>query len=118
MLPVMRRTKGIATKAVTAATGQPVTKALSQRGTKSIRSPILLKVTTALTTNTLIPVMTGKNELGVAFHRIPLTPRSAAMWAESARAIKGRVGPGYAWSFRKPVTIPDQVEDMLFGIMR
>ena len=53
-------------KAVTAATGQPVMKALSQRGTKSMRKPILAKVTTALTTNTMMPVMSTGN-MNLAF---------------------------------------------------
>src|SRR5947209_19920270 len=55
---VMPRANGMARYAVTAATGQPTMNADSQRGTKSDRSPILKKVTTPLTTNTMIAVIT------------------------------------------------------------
>src|SRR5262249_2458142 len=62
MRPTMRsvtaRANGNAMNAVTAATGQPTTKAESQRGTKSARRPMLKKVTTALTMNTMIAVIT------------------------------------------------------------
>jgi hypothetical protein len=53
---VARRTYGKAISPVTDATGQPMKNAESQRGTKSARSPILLKVTTQLTTKTMMPV--------------------------------------------------------------
>src|SRR4029077_17309127 len=64
MISVARRTCGTAKKARTAATGHPVMNALSQRGTKSTRRPILVKVTTALTTKTINALMrTGKMNL-------------------------------------------------------
>jgi hypothetical protein len=56
---------------VTDATGQPMKNADSQRPTKSARSPILLKVTTQLTTKTMMPVA-GKDKPGLAFHDAPL----------------------------------------------
>ena len=49
-----------------AATGQPTMNADSQRGTKSARKPILKKVTTALTMNTMMAVITiGKTILAL-----------------------------------------------------
>ena len=47
-------------------------KALSQRGTKSARNPILVKVTTALTTNTIIALIsTGKMNLALPSIAVP-----------------------------------------------
>src|SRR5262249_49631099 len=66
MRSVTARANGIVTNAVTAATGQPTRKAESQRGTKSARRPMLKKVTTALTMNTMMAVITtGKMNLAL-----------------------------------------------------
>src|SRR5262249_724621 len=66
MRSVTMRANGSAKNAVTAATGQPTTKAESQRATKSARKPMLKKVTTALTMNTMMAVMTiGKMNLAL-----------------------------------------------------
>jgi hypothetical protein len=47
-------------------------KALSQRGTKSARNPILLKGTTPLTTKTMSALIHDrKNIPGLAFHASP-----------------------------------------------
>ena len=56
MHSVIRRTSGKTTKPVTAATGQPTIKAVSQRSTKSPRGPMLSKVTAALATKTMTAV--------------------------------------------------------------
>src|SRR5262249_39158774 len=63
---VRRRPHGVARKAGTAATGQPTMNADIQRPTKSTRNPILVQVTTPLTTNTMMAVIrTGKMNLAL-----------------------------------------------------
>src|SRR5262249_35203749 len=70
---VTLRANGIATKAVTLATGQPTRKAESQRGTKSTRRPMLKKVTTALTMKTMIAVITT-GKMNFALPSMPALP--------------------------------------------
>src|SRR5262249_49683927 len=63
---VRRRTNGIARKPVTAATGQPTVNADIHRPPRSPRDPILVQVTTPLTTNTMMAVIrTGKMNLAL-----------------------------------------------------
>jgi hypothetical protein len=72
---------------VTDATGQPMKNADSQRPTKSARSPILLQVTTQLTTKTMMPRQNGKDKPGLAFHDAPL-PGSGTRYRVSGLAYQ------------------------------
>src|SRR5437763_41698 len=74
---VVWRGSGNAKKAVRAATGQPIAKAVRQRATKSDAKRILLQVTTALAANTTMAVITtGKMNLALS-SMTPRVPKNA-----------------------------------------